>query len=98
MPLAPSRWLSLWIKVDKWNYFHLRLKDFFFLVSVFIFIQFFEYENIVKRNMKASATTEVKSLKCESSHSCRVTIELWCELKIETVNKIIQTFEAQTQG
>ena len=78
MPLAPSRWLSLWIKVDKWNYFHLRLKDFFFLVSVFIFIQFFEYENIVKRNMKA--------------------IELWCELKIETVNKIIQTFEAQTQG
>ena len=77
-PLAPSKWLSLWIKVDKWNYFHLRLKDFFFLVSVFIFIQFFEYENIVKRNMKA--------------------IELWCELKIETVNKIIQTFEAQTQG
>ena len=64
--------------MDKWNYFHLRLKDFFFLVSVFIFIQFFEYENIVKRNMKA--------------------IELWCELKIETVNKIIQTFEAQTQG
>jgi hypothetical protein len=42
----------MWIKGDKWDYFHLRSQDFFsifFLFSILIFIWFFEYETIVRR-------------------------------------------------
>ena len=28
LPLAPSKWLSRWIKVDKWDYFHFLSQDF----------------------------------------------------------------------
>ena len=50
VPLAPSKCLSKWIKVDKWDYFQNGSQDFFFsfLFSLLIFIYFFKYETIVR--------------------------------------------------
>ena len=52
VPLAPSKCLSKWIKVDKWDYFQNGSQDFFFsfLFSLLILIYFFKYETIVSRN------------------------------------------------
>ena len=41
VPLAPSKWLSRRMKVDKWDYFHFRSQYFFFLCSILIFIYLF---------------------------------------------------------
>ena len=46
VPLAPSKCLSKWIKVDKWDYFQNHPQDFFLLY--FNFHVFFTYETIVR--------------------------------------------------
>ena len=40
VPLAPSKWLSRWIKMDKWDYFHFCIQDFFFLFSISVLFDF----------------------------------------------------------
>ena len=46
VPLATSKCLSKWIKVDKWDYFKNSPQDFFFLFSLLIYC--FKYEVIVR--------------------------------------------------
>ena len=52
VPLAPSKCLSKWIKVDKWDYFQNGPQDFFslfsFLFSLLILIFFFKYETTIR--------------------------------------------------
>ena len=43
VPLAPSKWLSRWIKMDKLDYFHFCLQDFFFY---FLFSFLFNFSNM----------------------------------------------------
>ena len=50
VPLAPSKCLSKWIKVDKWDYFQNDSQDFFSLFYTSIYIYFFEYETIGLRH------------------------------------------------
>ena len=47
VPLALSKCLSKWIKVDQWDYFQNGSHTFF---SVLIYICFFEYETIVRNS------------------------------------------------
>ena len=47
VPLAPSKCLSKWIKMDKWDYFQNGSRD-FFLFYILIFIHFLKYETIVR--------------------------------------------------
>jgi hypothetical protein len=48
VPLAPSKCLSKWIKVDKWDYFQNRQQVFIFSLFSFNFYLFFEYETFVR--------------------------------------------------
>ena len=49
VPLALSKCLSKWIKVDKWDYFQNLLQDFFLSFLFYILVKFFfEYETIVR--------------------------------------------------
>ena len=47
VPHVPSKCLSKWIKVDKWDYLQNGSQDFFFF-SRLIFSYFFKYETIVR--------------------------------------------------
>ena len=48
--LAPSKWLSRWIKVDKWDYFHFRSQALFSLFYFNFNLFFFKYETIIRRS------------------------------------------------
>ena len=48
VPLAPSKCLSKWTKLYKWDYFQNRQQKLFFLIYILSLIYFFEYETIVR--------------------------------------------------
>ena len=49
--LTPSKWLSRWIKVDKWNYFYFHSQGFLF--SILVAIYFLQYETSFRRSVSS---------------------------------------------
>ena len=82
--MAPFKWLSRWIKVDKWDYFYF-LSQIFFSISYFTLIQFFfKYETIVRRSASSFGHSDPDP---SSALLWRITIVMQCKMRLKSMNE-----------